>query len=719
MKKMFGTGLVFACILFSQIAYACSCTQQTNAGFVHATTKVLPQNAKGVLFLKQFNADIIYFEEPRIGIISRRQPIQISANDFEIRIGESREKVAVAIQSLQQFDSNANSEIAFYTFRTDKLERDFLRKKSQNASIKKLIKQKHISRSSTENFGNLIRVSPINGFKIGQTYSFRYLGKTSDWTYPTSMEVTINDENVDAQESRPRLQADGEAQLEALAQATGSGSCSSTQVSQVQRLSFRLDSQMEKYKDALMLFPKTNIARPTPYFMVPEIDFHHRSICSQPKYGKTSSSDQHEILVARCGIEPQEVVVNALVGFLEVEDKLTESNSVNVTFKKIPVESCNGFQLLNEALNTNNITQVKANLCALPMEESRWDSGGSPPVSLPNVNAIWNLRNWLNAEEKSCLTTFLERVVIESKETPNEALAYYKDSLLPLLSSTDLREISQAQQSFDNLNFGLSITVRDSIRNNNRKQILLNTLKSELLNLIETGSVPQSETAGHFLGELANADQEVIDRLFRISRQDHDRARAATRTLARLVPEDPQLQEILLEQIKEPSLLENASLLYADVAGKQNPQKAVDFLIKSSIAGSREALSRLPEFKDYADTAIPPLVELLSHEDNELRNDAFRILTQLYRGQSEIIHALKQSIRIDRDQAEPPFPIYCLYDLGDGINLLKPEIEYLSSLKMSDFDKDSLKSLIMKLNISKREKNRIVKNLNGTATIKD
>lgn len=719
MKKLISTSFLFLSVFLSPLVYACSCVGQINAGFIHASTKVLPANAKGVLFLSPFSPDIIHFEGPGEMIVRRHQPPQISANDFEIFSGESKEKIAATIQYLQPFDSSVNSENAIYTFNTDKLEHDFLKKKSENVSIKRLIKQKLISKLNNADVDNLIRVSPINGFKVGQTYTVRYLGKASEWSAPSSIEVTIDNMEFDAQKSQPRLLAEGGVQLEALAQATRSGSCSSIQVSQVQRLSFPLDSQMEKYKEAITIFRKTNLARPSPYFMAPEIDFHSRSLCSRHEYGKTSSSDQHEMLVARCGIETQDVMVDALVGFLEVEDKLRATNSINVSFKKIPAENCNGFHLLNEALRTNNIDQVKANLCALPKEEARWYPNRFPLASLPDVNAIWNLRNTLNIEERPCLTAFLERVISESKETPTEAITYYKDVLLSLLSSNDPSNISQAQETFRNLDFGLSVNATESSNDEPRKQILLKLLKPELLDFVENGTALQTETAGIFLGELANADQATIDRLFKVSKQDMNRAGAATRALAHLLPDNPQLHELLVEQINEPTLLENASLLYAKVAGKQNPKQAVDFLIKASIAESQEAMSRFPDFKDNADAAIPFLVGLLSYENSERRDDALRILIQLYRGQAQIIQALKQSLRVDSNQVKPPFPIYYLRDLGAGINLLKPEIAHLSVLPMSRDDKDSLKRLIRELKISKSEKNKMMKNLKDSVAIED
>jgi hypothetical protein len=353
------------------------------------------------------------------------------------------------------------------------------------------------------------------------------------------------------------------------------------------------------------------------------------------------------------------------------------------------------------------------------MEEARWYPNRFPLASLPDVNAIWNLRNTLNIEERPCLTAFLERVISESKETPTEAITYYKDVLLSFLSSNDPSNISKAQETFRNLNFGLSINATESSNDEPRKQALLKLLKPELLDFIEDGTVIQADTAGIFLGELVNADQETIDRLFKVSKQDLNRAQAATHTLAQLVPDYPQLHELLLEQINEPSLLENASLLYAKVAGKQNPKKAVDFLIKASIAGSQEAMSRIPVFKDNADAAIRPLIELLSNKKSEQRKDALRILIQLYRGQTEIIQALKQSLRVDRNQVKPPLSIYYLRDLGDGINLLKPEIAHLSILQMSSYEKDSLKRLIQELKISKSEKNKMMKNLKDSVVIED
>ncbi|MFZ6818586.1 hypothetical protein [Undibacterium sp. Ji22W] len=291
--------------------------------------------------------------------------------------------------------------------------------------------------------------------------------------------------------------------------------------------------------------------------------------------------------------------------------------------------------------------------------------------------------------------------------------------MLSLLSSGDPSNISQAQETFRSLDFGLSAHATESSKVKSRKQVLLNFLKPELLDFMENGTALQSETAGFFLGELANADQTTIDRLFKVSKLDLNRAGAATRTLAHLVPDYPQLSEVLIEQINEPTLLENASLLYADVAGKQNPKQAVDFLIKASIAGSQEAMSRFPDFKDNADAAIPFLVGLLSYENSERRDDALRILIQLYRGQAQIIRALKQSLRVDSNQVKPPFPIYYLHDLGAGINLLKPEIAHLSSLQMSSYDKDSLTKLIQELKISKSEKNKMMKNLKDSVAIED
>ncbi|MFZ6818585.1 hypothetical protein [Undibacterium sp. Ji22W] len=171
MKKLINAGFLFLCIFLSPMMYACSCAGQINAGFIHASTKVLPVNAKGVLFLSPFIPDIIHFEGPRVMIVRRHQLPNIRASDFEIFEGESKKIIAATIQSLQPFDSKVDSENAIYTFNTDKLERDFLKKKSKNISIKRLIKQKLISKLNNADVDNLIRVSPINGFKVGQTYT--------------------------------------------------------------------------------------------------------------------------------------------------------------------------------------------------------------------------------------------------------------------------------------------------------------------------------------------------------------------------------------------------------------------------------------------------------------------------------------------------------------------------------------------------------------------
>ncbi len=711
MKKIIGSALTLICIVLSPLAHACSCFRQESAGFIHSNTKILPANAKGVLFLDQFNSDVIHFERPGVMILSRHQPKGLRADDFEIINIKQQERIPANIQTLHPFDLNANPEGAFYVFNTDKLERDFLKKKSQNNSISRLLRLKLIRKLNESNFENLVRVSPAKGFKIGQTYSVRYLGKTSNWAYPTAIEVTIDGEELDMQKKPAKLNADGEVRIEAIQQATQSGMCSSIQVSQVQRLSLPFDSQMEKFKDAMLIFPKTSVLRLSPYFMMPEIGFHSPSLCGQDNYGKTSSTDQHEILVARCEIEPQEVVVNALVGFLEVEDNLRLTNSIHVAFKKIPTENCNGFHLIDEALNTANIDRLKVSLCALQDEESRWNQNVPKIASVPNVSAIWNLRNSFTVEEKQCLTAFLERVIIESKETPIDAIGFYKESLISLLRSNDPGAIAQAESTFRNLDFGLSIHDTESSAGENRKQELLHLLKPDLLSMIEHGSLQQAGTAGSFLGELRTVDQATIDRLFVVLTKDHSRTRAVSRTLALIAPNEPRLHEMLIAQTNDPALLENASSLYADVAGKQNPKKAIVFLVKAIVQGSREAISRLPEFKDDADAAIPSLVEILTNESSERRNEAFRILIQLYRGQAEIIHALKQSLRLDSHRDGTSLPIYHLRDLGKDINLFKPEIEQLSGLPMSELEKESLKQLVKKLDVSTRDKNKMMRNL--------
>lgn len=177
-------------LLCANMAAACSCSPRPDAGFIHATVKRLPANARGALFLIP---------------------------------GDSIKPEAFLITS-------------------DK----------EPGPLKAAITWPQLSERETNRF--LARVAPAAGFKPGAHYTIRYKGGSKAWRYPFQTDFFIDSEALDTAKANYQLVLDGPPTRQLLLQSTHSGSCSSQQPAAVQEFHYTVPDDYAPYSDALFYY---------------------------------------------------------------------------------------------------------------------------------------------------------------------------------------------------------------------------------------------------------------------------------------------------------------------------------------------------------------------------------------------------------------------------------------------------------------------------------
>jgi len=159
--------LIASCaLLLLNPAWACSCIQMPESGFVHADLKRLPANARGALFLTQNEK----LSPSAFLIVSNAEPgplkVQLSWPDLGVKGKPQR---------------------------------------------------------------YLARVGPVGGFKPGAHYTIRYMNGKEAWRYPTQTDFFVDAEPFKPDSGNPQLVLDGGPARQLLQLATNSGMCSSQQ----------------------------------------------------------------------------------------------------------------------------------------------------------------------------------------------------------------------------------------------------------------------------------------------------------------------------------------------------------------------------------------------------------------------------------------------------------------------------------------------------------
>lgn len=289
-----------AALLLTNTAAACSCPFIEPAGFVHASLKHLPANARGALFLTPQG-------DP---------PTGVSEKDFVITSNKQRGQLKVVL---------TYPELALHA-------------------------------------QQLVRVGPTEGFKPGDRYTIRYVGKSGQWHYPTSVEFIVDADTIDVKSLSYQLKLNGQPMRKLLVMGDGRGSCATSQPVITQEFSYIIPVALRPYQQAIAYFSEVGAKGKFKHRIF------HNALCSPPAFAATAHGDEQDLLQTDCNAPGDATEVRGQVAFLEVEDKLQTTAPLRINLRRAAGNACDGMGMLKEALARDDHQQALDLVCELPRE---------------------------------------------------------------------------------------------------------------------------------------------------------------------------------------------------------------------------------------------------------------------------------------------------------------------------------------------------------------
>ncbi|SDF69444.1 MULTISPECIES: hypothetical protein [unclassified Duganella] len=334
--------ITLAALLFADTAVACSCPFIEPAGFVHANLTRLPANARGALFLTPQG-------DP---------PANVNEKDFVITSNKHKGQLNVTL-TYPDFRIHAQQ---------------------------------------------LVRVGPTEGFRPGARYIIRYVGKSGQWHYPTSVAFIVDANKIDVKSLSYQLKLDGPPNRRLLAMGDGGGSCASNQPVITQKFSYVVPEALRPYQQAMTYFSEVGAKG----------KFRHRifqpALCSSPTFGATAYGNEQDLIQVDCSAPGDLTAVRGQVAFLEIEDKLQATAPLRINLRRAEGQACYGMGMLKEALARGDHQQALDLVCQLP-REATYDGAFDPhaplrkiPVSAPpSSEALAQLARHATEEQRLCI----------------------------------------------------------------------------------------------------------------------------------------------------------------------------------------------------------------------------------------------------------------------------------------------------------------------------
>jgi hypothetical protein len=338
--------LIISALLLPSLATACSCPFVEPAGFVHASLKHFPANARGMLFMTPQG-------DP---------PPVVTEQDFVITSSKQAGPLGVALSY-----------------------------PALPAGRRELALQQ------------LVRVGPSDGFKAGARYTVRYVGPARNWAYPTSIDFTVDAVTVEVKSLPYRLQLDGPPERRLLLRSDGRGACASQQPAIVQDFHYVLPAALQPYQQAVIHFSEMRSARKF------EPMTFTQNICTPPLFGATAYEEERDLVQVDCKKPGATRTIRGQVGFLELEDSLQTTEPLSIDLRKAVGKACYGMGMVKEALARGDAQQALNLVCQLPYEQPYdgifipYAKPRSTPKTPPPVDALRQLAARATEEQRLCI----------------------------------------------------------------------------------------------------------------------------------------------------------------------------------------------------------------------------------------------------------------------------------------------------------------------------
>jgi hypothetical protein len=314
--------LKFTTILLSAIlpampaaVLACSCVAPPESAFLHVApgrdgqaTLYLPANARGMLFHAR---PMLQWEGSDKDGRTRlsRVPPPLQANRFTITELKSGKPLAAALSPL--FTDQLDALMGRPRYLMDKTTRD----------ISAEVRRAH----------GLFRVAPAGGFSSGRSYRVTY---TPDTGQPMTVLVRLGPAVVPTPGQTFSLQLDGGPVRRLLPVVESGGSCSNEVGAAVQALRIGLPPRYEAYRTAMSYFV---LHKQGADF---EIQRYVSSACDIAPFGGSNLGPLKELAYSSCNAAPVARKAKALVGMLELDDKLVETAVIDIRLDKAAGPAC-------------------------------------------------------------------------------------------------------------------------------------------------------------------------------------------------------------------------------------------------------------------------------------------------------------------------------------------------------------------------------------------
>ncbi|WP_332856466.1 hypothetical protein [Duganella sp. S19_KUP01_CR8] len=340
---------VIVTFMFSHSVMACSCPWVEPAGFVHATLKRLPANARGVLFLTPQGAPSSSTNARAFSITSNEETGPLTVTVSSPDMGQERPGMATQ---------------------------------------------------------RLLRIGPAGGFKPGARYTISYVGPAGKWAHPTTIDVAIDTQPLDMKSLQYTLAIDGAPERRLLQISDGRGSCVSRQPVVSQTFHYGLPPELQPYLNGVAYF--SEVRTKAGFTAIT----YHATACDITPFAQTAYSGGKDLIYANCEESHAAQSIRGWVGLLEVEDRLHLTKPVVVDLSKASGKACNGMGMLKEALTNHDADKAIAIACSIQYEQP-FDGVFTPykqikpkhptAADLPSIEALADLKKLASNEERTCI----------------------------------------------------------------------------------------------------------------------------------------------------------------------------------------------------------------------------------------------------------------------------------------------------------------------------
>lgn len=695
---------------------ACSCAHTQNAGFIHAGIKRLPSNARGAIFLLPEGAlEYVGQLAPDIDLYAGTES-RLSPASFSISVDGAPRKLAVELSwpDLRRTPAAARTGRAFRfveryqaTGFSRLVPADLGRLVAQGVLVELAAGRSMAGRSMA---GRLVRVGPAGGFKAGSRYTITYTGKTSRrWTYPTAVEHVIDALPLDTAAGKYAVALDGPPLARMLPFDEG-GMCGITRASLVQRFHYVAPVSHAAYQDAIVFFSESRMdaesdGRERAFSSIP----YSPSMCAPEHFGKTARGDGRDMVFASCQSRAR-VSVRGWAGLLEVDDRLHQAAPTPVDFGTAAPSACTASGILKEAFASGDAQRIEDAVCGFGDEELERGGGlrlkndrvspkaASVAVHYPSMRAVIALAAKPDARFQDCASGALARIFTENPGLSSDDLLRYGDSFKARLASPDRQIVSRASHDLARLVSGRHTALPPAELRERTDRLLAQVLDAMLGALMR--EPVQTYQLVDLVARVPKQAKTQVPALMAAARSDTPAAASAIKLLEAIIPNEATFHELLLG-LRQGARRDEAALVYARVAGKAHPQKAVAFLTEAARENSFGAVAALAEFGPLARTSIPVLVRVLdSAPEQHTRSNAFDTLVQISNGEPEVLAALARAMLAPPDRAIVAYRFANLSRLGRHAQRLLPALEKMMGQPMEPEMKGHLRDAITHMQLA-------------------